>query len=87
MVVRSVGTVFLVAQRKRLHTSRMNLSTPLAIIIGAINIALSGLFLFRYEFAPGSTQAYAVRLNKLTGRIAYCRLTGERASEYKYRCQ
>jgi hypothetical protein len=65
----------------------MNLSTPTAIILGAIIIALSGLFLFRYEVAPGSTQAYAVRLNRLTGRVAYCRLTGERATEYKYRCQ
>ena len=65
----------------------MNLSTPIAIILGAVIIAVSGLFLFRYEVAPGATQAYAFRLNRLTGRIAYCHLTGERATEYKYRCQ
>jgi hypothetical protein len=65
----------------------MNLNTPTAIILGAIIIALSGLFLFRYEVAPGSTAAYTVRLNRLTGRVAYCGLTGEQASQYKYRCQ
>jgi len=65
----------------------MNLSTPIAIILGAMIIALSVLFLFRYEFAPGATQAYAVRLNRITGRIAYCRLTGVQATEYKYRCE
>jgi len=65
----------------------MNLNTPFAIILGAIIIVLSGLFLFRYEIAPGSTAAYTVRLNRLTGRVAYCRLTGAQASEYKYRCQ
>ena len=62
-------------------------STPIAIILGAIIIALCGLFLLRYEVAPGSTAAYTVRLNRLTGRVAYCGLTGEQASHYKYRCQ
>jgi hypothetical protein len=65
----------------------MNLNTPTAIILGAIIVALSGLFLFRYEIAPGSTAAYTVRLNRLTGRVAYCRLTGEQPSQYRYRCQ
>jgi hypothetical protein len=59
----------------------------MAIIIGAVIIAVSGLFIFRYEVAPGATQVYTIRLNRLTGRVAYCRLTGLEATQYKYRCQ
>jgi hypothetical protein len=50
----------------------MSLTVPHAILIGSIIIALTGLFLFRYEVSPGADASVVIRLNRLTGRISYC---------------
>jgi hypothetical protein len=61
----------------------MNLTTPIAIVLAALVLALVGLFLFRYEVAPGNAPAYVTRLNRITGTISYCRLIG---SPTEYQC-
>jgi len=62
----------------------MGLTTPKAIIAAAIILALSGLYLFRYEVSPGTINATAIRLNRLTGTISFCLLGGE---PREYQCQ
>jgi hypothetical protein len=48
----------------------MTLNTPTAIIVGAALLALTGLFLFRYEIiVEGQT---ALRLNRITGSLIVC---------------
>jgi hypothetical protein len=50
------------------------LGTPIAIVLAAVILAASGLYLFRYAVYPDQNTIALVRLDRLTGTISSCDL-------------